>query len=509
MARDWKEKHGFVGKPWQKVEVMAPIAGRPTKLDITQQMKAASESILEPVSETMLDLLPRIDPEFQEQVRESIILSGGSSQIGGFRKVLQEGPEAARRRQDPERQESDLRRLRRRSGARPGRPRFGLGSPFVGEWGSADPRQVSDRLAELRESIAEVDRSLLELLRRRMDLAAEVGRVKLGAGKPILVPEVHNRVLTRARQHADSCEVSPEVKESIFQAVMRGSIERQHRVGVNLRAEGGSRLLILGGAGDMGNWSRSFAQLLGHPVDIVDPVMKPLPAVEGRYGSLDEVEDLDRCQAIVVSVPLGRTAEVLDQLTELEPRRLVIEIASIKHELMPALERGRAAGLKISSLHPMFGPRKSPYEELTFVLAYREDPHQEQEWIEEWIRHPYTHLVPVPFDHHDRLMGWLLGFAHLSGMLFGCALTRSGLGAEELAACTSTSFTRQSGAALHVLLEDPDLYYDIQRLNPHRGDVYQAAQEALEHLVTSVQDGDREGFRGVLADTRKLLVTER
>ncbi len=374
---------------------------------------------------------------------------------------------------------------------------------------SDDAREISEQLTELRESIAEVDRSLLELLRRRMDLAATVGEVKLDAGKPIMVPEVHNQVLTRARQHADACGVSAEVMESVFQAVMRGSIERQHRVGVSRHAEGGSRLLILGGAGDMGTWFHSFAQLLGHPVDIVDPAMAPLPRVEGRYGSLAEVDDLDRYRAIIVSVPLGKTAAVLADLIERRPQALVIEIASIKDELLPILEQGREAGVRISSLHPMFGPRKSPYEPLTFVLGYRDAPHLEKGWLEEWIRHPYTHLVPVPFDHHDRLMGWLLGFAHLSGMLFGCALTRSGLGAEELEACASTSFIRQSGAAMHVLMEDPDLYYDIQQLNPHRGDVYHAAQESLKELVRTVQEGDREGFREVLAGAREFLVTER
>ena len=69
-------------------------------------------------------------------------------------------------------------------------------------------RSSAEQLTELRESIAEVDRSLLELLHRRMHLAAEVGRVKAGEGQPIMVPEVHHRVLSRARQHADACGVA-------------------------------------------------------------------------------------------------------------------------------------------------------------------------------------------------------------------------------------------------------------------------------------------------------------
>ena len=309
---------------------------------------------------------------------------------------------------------------------------------------SENSKGSAERLTELRESIADVDRSLLELLHRRMHLAAEVGRVKAGEGRPILVPEVHHRVLDRARQHAESCGVSPEVMEAIYKAVMRGSIERQHRVSMELRHSEGSRVLILGGAGDMGRWFQNFGSLLGHQIDVVDPAMAPLPAATGRYGSLTDVPDLDVYDAIVVSVPLSRTPQVIDELVELAPRGLIIEIASIKDELAPALDRARAAGLAVSSLHPMFGPRKSPYESLTFVLAYADDPQEEKLRVEDWIRHPYTHLVPVPFDHHDRLMGWLLGFAHLSGMLFGCTLTRSGLGAEELKACASTTYIRQT-----------------------------------------------------------------
>ncbi len=372
-----------------------------------------------------------------------------------------------------------------------------------------DQQESTDELLnELRESIADVDRSLLELLNRRMHLAAEVGRVKAGQGQPIVVPEVHYRVLDRARQHAEICGVSPEVMEAIYKAVMRGSIERQHRVSMELRRGEGSRVLILGGAGDMGRWFQNFGRLLGHRIDLVDPAMAPLPPKKGRYGALADVPDLNAYEAIVVSVPLSRTPQVLDELVTRLPRGLIIEIASIKDNLAPALDRARQAGLAVSSLHPMFGPRKSPYESLTFVLAYADDPQEEKLRIEDWIRHPYTHLVPVPFDHHDRLMGWLLGFAHLSGMLFGCALTRSGLGAEELKACASTTYIRQTLAALHVLGEDPDLYFDIQKLNPHRGDVYKAAKQALGELVQSVEDGDRERFRTVLSEARHFLISD-
>lgn len=91
MVRDWKEKHGFVGKPQAKVKVTVPVKGKPTEIDVTDDLRAACESIVEPIVETMLDLLPRVDPEFQAKVRNNIILSGGCSLLSGLRPALQDG----------------------------------------------------------------------------------------------------------------------------------------------------------------------------------------------------------------------------------------------------------------------------------------------------------------------------------------------------------------------------------------------------------------------------------
>jgi rod shape-determining protein MreB len=89
MARAWKEKWSFVGEPKAPVVVTAPVGGKPTSLDITDEMRGACEGLLGPVAETMVDLISRVEPEYQERVRNQVVLSGGTGLIRGLGPALE------------------------------------------------------------------------------------------------------------------------------------------------------------------------------------------------------------------------------------------------------------------------------------------------------------------------------------------------------------------------------------------------------------------------------------
>jgi len=158
-------------------------------------------------------------------------------------------------------------------------------------------------------------------------------------------------------------------------------------------------MLIVGGAGAMGTWFRGFLELAGHMVHVADPSLGslPEPRPHGRFARLDEIGDLDRYAAIWVAVPLNRTAAVLEELITLRPKGAIVEVASIKAPLLGALARARDEGVKVFALHPMFGPGKSFYESLTFVLAAQGDLAEDKRLLAPLLTHPYTHLVAVPF----------------------------------------------------------------------------------------------------------------
>jgi rod shape-determining protein MreB len=94
MVREWKEAHSFVGEPQGPVKVKAPVHGKPTEIDITKEMRAACESLIPPVTETMVDLIAKTEPEYQDRIRNNVILSGGTALIRGlgdkFQEILRE-----------------------------------------------------------------------------------------------------------------------------------------------------------------------------------------------------------------------------------------------------------------------------------------------------------------------------------------------------------------------------------------------------------------------------------
>jgi len=84
MLKRIKESHAFVAGQVERVKVTFPSSGRPTEYDVTDDLKAASESIITDVSNALRQLIASFDPEFQTKLSTNILLSGGGSQIIGL-----------------------------------------------------------------------------------------------------------------------------------------------------------------------------------------------------------------------------------------------------------------------------------------------------------------------------------------------------------------------------------------------------------------------------------------
>ena len=84
MIVEAKEKYSTVRSTTEPIVVNWPVNGKPTDIDITNEMREACFSIIPPIVDALGKLVASFDPEFQEVLRNNVLLGGGGSQIRGL-----------------------------------------------------------------------------------------------------------------------------------------------------------------------------------------------------------------------------------------------------------------------------------------------------------------------------------------------------------------------------------------------------------------------------------------
>jgi rod shape-determining protein MreB len=91
LARRIKEEYSFVGPPSSPVMVTLRVGGKPRQFEVTQEIRAACESIVPDMVEAIQSIVQGFNPENQEDALKNIYLAGGGSRIKGLARMVAAG----------------------------------------------------------------------------------------------------------------------------------------------------------------------------------------------------------------------------------------------------------------------------------------------------------------------------------------------------------------------------------------------------------------------------------
>lgn len=89
MIKEIKERFSNVSEDMPRVKVELPVQGKPTEFDLTDIMRKACNSIVPGIVDGLGKLVATFDPEFQERLKQRVLLAGGGSQIKNLDQAIE------------------------------------------------------------------------------------------------------------------------------------------------------------------------------------------------------------------------------------------------------------------------------------------------------------------------------------------------------------------------------------------------------------------------------------
>jgi chorismate mutase/prephenate dehydrogenase len=240
----------------------------------------------------------------------------------------------------------------------------------------------------------------------------------------------------------------------------------------------------------MGRRLAFFFRRRGFRVLIHDPA----GALRGfAPAGLDAARDAD---VVVVAASLERTAAALEAVLDRKPRGLVLDIASVKAPLLPAIGRARAEGVAIASVHPMFGPEVRSFRGSDLIVCDCGDAAAARR-ARALFAGAGLKIRTIPLAEHDPWNAKTLGLAHFVALAAAGALAELGVDLDGVDGRASTSFRHLLTLVEPILDQEPALTRAIQASNPQ-------SDLVAGHLAEQV-----EAFRRLLFEKDLTALTSR
>lgn len=341
--------------------------------------------------------------------------------------------------------------------------------------------QTCADLEHLRDLIDCVDQQLLLLLRKRLDIVAQVGAVKHLAGVPIYAPQREASMLAKRRDEAEALGVSPQLIEDILRRLMRESYINEKDIGFKQVKPDLKPIVIVGGEGKLGGLFSQMLTLSGYQVKSLDK--DDWQQAKGLF---------DEAAMVIVTVPISITCELIrTQLTQLPRECILADLTSIKAEPLNAMLEAHKG--PVLGLHPMFGPDVGSFAKQVIVVCHGRQSEAYQWFLEQLVIWG-ARIEVTEAKRHDEAMQLVQGMRHFSSFVYGLSLFKNNADIDNLLRFSSPIYRLELAMVGRLFAQDPGLYADIILAQDENIRVFSDYLEHYQRALQSLKSGGRIEF---------------
>lgn len=245
---------------------------------------------------------------------------------------------------------------------------------------------------------------------------------------------------------------------------------------------------IIGGTRGMGKWFADYLTGQGHTV-----------RVSGRTTGMGVEEMAACCQVVVISVPIGVTGKIIEQIGPLmKGDSLLMDLTSLKVEPVETMLKFSVS--EVIGCHPLFGPHVVSIEKQHVVLC----PARTEKWLP-WLCNVFEKggalLVETTPEKHDEMMSVVQGLNHFNTIIMGMALSKTSAPLSKIDHFTTPIFDIKAGMIKKIFSGNPRLYAELLCNNKRMPKIIKIYEEALEEIGLFVAGGNADALYELLEQT--------
>jgi prephenate dehydrogenase/chorismate mutase len=364
------------------------------------------------------------------------------------------------------------------------------------------------KLKGLRSELRSIDSELIRLLTLRMQLAGRIGFLKWRLGKHVIDTVAERLVVGNIVRTARRLGLDTAFARRVAALIIEGSVEVQLQSRPTFGS--GTKVGVIG-AGAMGTWFARFFASQGDEVIVADHNSRKAQRLANMVHAREAANNVEAAlgsDIIVLATPPNTIDKIVEEILPAAKREaLLIEICAVKSPTIQPLRVAERHGLRVASIHPMFGPLASTGLRKRRIIFVRSG----RKWKESLraIKRlfPGAEIFLTRPDIHDKRTAVTLALPHFLNMAFANAACRRRRNISGLQDFAGRTFSLQLLLS-EIIANDPETIADIQIMNKQFGYVLRDMQEEVESLATIVKRRDRPSLVAHYRRVRRLLTAD-